>query len=110
MTRIVQGAPSYSEPAPDAAGIMNDPGAKAPINDCSTDLENQSLSTGDLPLRSGASVLGDVAEPQLLNDGQEEVFSREEVESGHIEHSADAGDPAPDRGGATNAALPSFRR
>lgn len=96
MTRIVQGAPSYSEPEPDAAGVMNDPGAQAPINDCSADLATETKGAEDLAARSGASVLGQGADPQLLNDGQEEVFSREEVESGRIEHAADAGESGPE--------------
>ena len=98
MTRIVQGAPSYAEPDPNAAGIMNDPGARAPINDCSAAFSDRSGSTEDPPVPSGASVTGQDPEPELLNDGQEEVFSREEVESGRIEHAAHAGEAGSEGG------------
>jgi len=50
------------------------------------------------PLRSGLIQGGRGGpEDELLEDGQEEVFSRTEVEDGHIEHHVDAGgddDPA----------------
>lgn len=35
-------------------------------------------------------------ENELLNDGQEEVFSRAEVELGKIEHTAETGGDSPD--------------
>ena len=41
--------------------------------------------------RSAAGGQPDVEEPELLIDGQEEVFSRAEVESGRIEHLSQAG-------------------
>jgi len=38
-------------------------------------------------------------EDELLESGQEEVFSRTEVESGRIEHHAESGGPSEDQGG-----------
>lgn len=38
-------------------------------------------------------------EDELLESGQEEVFSRTEVESGRIEHHTEAGGPGVERGG-----------
>lgn len=38
-------------------------------------------------------------EEELLEAGQEEVFSRSEVESGRIEHHSEAGGPSVDQGG-----------
>ena len=42
---------------------------------------------------------GGPEEAELLEAGQEEVFSRTEVESGRIEHHAEAGGPSVDQGG-----------
>jgi len=39
------------------------------------------------------------SEDELLEAGQEEVFSRTEVESGRIEHHTEAGGPGVDQGG-----------
>lgn len=41
-------------------------------------------------------------EDELLEAGQEEVFSRQEVESGRIEHHVEAGGPSVDQGGDRN--------
>jgi len=50
-------------------------------------------------------------EDQLLEDGQEEVFAREEVQLGRIEHHVDAGSAAPDaaRAGSPTRSRPSLR-
>lgn len=59
------------------------------------------------PLPSGLAQ-GGLGGPQdeLLEDGQEEVFSRSEVESGNIEHLAEAGgDRAFGREGLSPSAL-----
>ncbi len=50
----------------------------------------------DDPSRSAAGGQPDVEEPELLIDGQEEVFSRTEVELGRVEHGV-GGEPRPTR-------------
>ena len=37
----------------------------------------------------------EIDDPELLSDGQEEVFSRTEVERGKIEHASEAGGHSP---------------
>ena len=58
------------------------------------------------PTRSGPPclIVGGLGGPEdeLLEAGQEEVFSREEVESGRIEHHVEAGGPSVDQGGDRN--------
>lgn len=92
--RISQGAPSYADPQPDVSGVLNDPSerAHAPINDCSAEIAAEAAQgprQDDCLPRSGVAGSTPGAAPELLNDGQEEVFSREEVERGHIEHLPD---------------------
>ena len=53
------------------------------------------------PSKSSGLVVGGLGGPEeeLLESGQEEVFSRTEVESGRIEHHVEAGgSPGGDRG------------
>jgi hypothetical protein len=45
---------------------------------------------------AGPPLAGDAPADELLIDGQEEVFSRTEVESGRIEHHAGAGSGSTD--------------
>ena len=51
--------------------------------------------------RSSGLVVGGLGGPEeeLLESGQEEVFSRTEVESGRIEHHAESGGPGVKQGG-----------
>ena len=50
------------------------------------------------PSQTSGLVVGGLGGPEdeLLESGQEEVFSRTEVESGRIEHHVEAGGPAVD--------------
>ena len=52
------------------------------------------------PSKTSGLVVGGLggSEEELLEAGQEEVFSRTEVESGRIEHQAEAGGEAVDAG------------
>lgn len=56
------------------------------------------------PSRPSGLVVGGLGGPEdeLLESGQEEVFSRTEVESGRIEHHAEAGGSGADQGGGTD--------
>ncbi|NJC40341.1 hypothetical protein GGQ87_000599 [Brevundimonas alba] len=53
------------------------------------------------PSKTSGLVVGGLGGPEdeLLESGQEEVFSRTEVESGQIEHHVEAGGPSVDQGG-----------
>lgn len=53
----------------------------------------EKTKTGQPSRSSHGLVQGGLGGPehQLLEDGQEEVFAREEVESGRIEHAVEAG-------------------
>ncbi|MBF0666142.1 MAG: hypothetical protein IR159_11490 [Brevundimonas sp.] len=66
------------------------------------------------PSRSSGLVVGGLGGPEeeLLESGQEEVFSRTEVESGRIEHHVESGgapvDPEGDTGSSPPATSPSM--
>ena len=53
------------------------------------------------PSKTSGLVVGGLggSEEELLEAGQEEVFSRTEVESGRIEHHAESGGPGVDEDG-----------
>lgn len=57
-----------------------------------------------VPVARSGLVVGGLGGPEdeLLESGQEEVFSRTEVESGRIEHHVEAGGPSVDQGGDRN--------
>jgi len=61
--------------------------------------ESEPTGPARLAESSGGLVQGGLggSERQLLEDGQEEVFARDEVESGRIEHATDAGGGNADR-------------